>query len=177
MSIDEKRKRTLVVNLYGGPGSGKSTLMAKLFYKLKVRGVEVEMATEYAKDLVWEERQADFEDQIYIFGKQLHRINRVLGKVDVCICDSPIQNSYVYIKEENPELRSLIDSEFKKLRTFNLYVKRGVKYVQNGRNENEYEATVIDRKIEQVLETIPHTVVDRSVDIEYVVENIMKLII
>ena len=49
-------KNTIVVNLFGGPGSGKSTFMANLFYHLKCRGVEVVMAPEFAKDSVWEER-------------------------------------------------------------------------------------------------------------------------
>ena len=100
------------MNLFGGPGSGKSTFMANLFYHLKCRGVEVEMAPEFAKDLVWEERVQYFDEQIYIFAKQLHRINRVNGKVDVCISDSPLQNFYIYLKEEYPELKSIIDKEF-----------------------------------------------------------------
>ena len=62
-------KNTIVVNLFGGPGSGKSTFMANLFYHLKCRGVEVEMAPEFAKDLVWEERVQYFDEQIYIFAK------------------------------------------------------------------------------------------------------------
>ena len=62
-----EKKNTLVVNLFGGPGAGKSTLMAYLFYKLKILGVEVEMSPEFAKDLVWEERFNYFDEQIYIF--------------------------------------------------------------------------------------------------------------
>ena len=171
-----KKRNTLVVNLYGGPGAGKSTFMANLFYKLKVRGIEVEMAPEFAKDLVWEERFNYFDEQIYIFAKQLHRINRVLGKVDVCISDSPLQNSYIYLKEDNPQLRALIDNEFAKFHNLNFYIKRGNKYVQNGRNENEVEAKYIDQKIETLLSTLPHTVVDRSVDTDYLVDIIIDKI-
>ena len=28
-------KNTLIINLYGGPGAGKSTFMANIFYRLK----------------------------------------------------------------------------------------------------------------------------------------------
>ena len=47
--------KPIVVNLTGGPGSGKSTLCAQLFYILKSKNIDVEMATEYVKDLVFEE--------------------------------------------------------------------------------------------------------------------------
>lgn len=171
-----KKRNTLVVNLYGGPGAGKSTFMANLFYKLKVLGIEVEMAPEFAKDLVWEERFNYFDEQIYIFAKQLHRINRVLGKVDVCISDSPLQNSYIYLKEENPELKALIDKEFAHFNNLNFYIKRGNKYVQNGRNEDEEQAKEVDRKIETLLGTLPHQVVDRSIDTDYLVDQIVQKI-
>ena len=44
---------TLVVNLYGAPGSGKSTGAAYIFAKLKMLGVNCELITEFAKDKVW----------------------------------------------------------------------------------------------------------------------------
>ena len=46
-------KNTLIVNLFGGAGIGKSTLMARIFSELKVQGYDCEMVTEFAKDLVW----------------------------------------------------------------------------------------------------------------------------
>jgi hypothetical protein len=148
--------------------------MANLFYKLKVRGIEVEMAPEFAKDLVWEERFNYFDEQIYIFAKQLHRINRVVGKVDVCISDSPLQNSYIYLKEDYPQLKTLIDNEFAKFNNLNFYIKRGNKYVQNGRNEDESQAKEVDRKIESLLSTLPHKVVDRTIDADYLVDEIIR---
>ena len=171
--MNENKRNTVVVNLYGGPGAGKSTFMANLFYQLKCRGLEVEMAPEFAKDIVWEGRLQYFDEQIYIFAKQLHRINRVNGKVDVCICDSPLQNSYIYLKEENPELKALIDKEFSKFNNLNFYIKRGSKYMQSGRYQNEEEAIQVDKKIEEVLNEIPHTVVTHDTDIETLIDLII----
>jgi protein-disulfide isomerase len=48
-------KKTIFVNLFGGPGTGKSTLCAGIFSQLKIKGIDCEMALEYVKDLVWEE--------------------------------------------------------------------------------------------------------------------------
>ena len=39
-------KNTLIVNLFGGAGIGKSTLMARIFSELKVQGYDCEMVTE-----------------------------------------------------------------------------------------------------------------------------------
>lgn len=135
------------------------------------------MAPEFAKDLVWEERFQYFDEQIYIFAKQLHRINRVNGKVDVCISDSPLQNSYIYLKEDYPELKAIIDKEFSKFNNMNFYVRRGFKYIQNGRNENEQQALEIDRKIEELLRTIPHTVIDQDTDVDILIGKICDDII
>lgn len=170
------KKNTLIINLYGGPGAGKSTFMANLFYRLKCKGIDVEMAPEYAKDVVWEERNQYFDEQIYIFAKQLHRINRVNGKVEVCICDSPLQNSYIYLKEDYPELKALIDREFARFNNLNFYVKRGDTYVKNGRLQTEEQAKDVDKQIEELLKDIPHQVITHDVDIDLVVDNIISLV-
>lgn len=47
-------KNTLIVNLFGAPGTGKSTGAAYIFSKLKMAGVDAEYVTEFAKDKVWD---------------------------------------------------------------------------------------------------------------------------
>jgi len=44
----------ICVNLFGAPGSGKSTCAAYTFAKLKMLGVNCELVTEFAKDKTWE---------------------------------------------------------------------------------------------------------------------------
>ena len=50
----DKYKNSLVVNLAGGPGAGKSTTMAGLFSHLKIAGYNCEMAPEWIKGKVYE---------------------------------------------------------------------------------------------------------------------------
>jgi nicotinamide riboside kinase len=137
-------KKTLVINLFGGPGSGKSTLCALVFGKLKMMGVNCEMATEYVKDIVWEESFKKMENQIYIFGKQHSRVNRLLGKVDIIITDSPLLNSVVYDISKNPYLKDLVIYEFKNLNTLNFYVKRKFDYRPDGRVQDLDQAREVD---------------------------------
>ena len=42
-------KETLVINLIGGPCSGKSTIAAELFARLKKMGIHCELVSEYIK--------------------------------------------------------------------------------------------------------------------------------
>lgn len=57
---------TLVVNLFGGPGSGKSTGAAYVFARLKMLGYNAELVTEFAKDKTWEKNETALAAQDYI---------------------------------------------------------------------------------------------------------------
>lgn len=92
---------TKVINLFGNPGSGKSTTAAFLFSELKGRGLEAELVTETAKDLVWDEDDRRLSNQFYVFSTQLHRIERLVGKVEYIITDSPLLMQIGYYKERH----------------------------------------------------------------------------
>jgi nicotinamide riboside kinase len=87
---------TIVVEFYGGPSSGKSEAMARLFSLLKQRHIAVEMAPEYAKKWAYEGRQIDGLDEFYILGKQIGAEAALLGKVAVVVTDRPVLMSSVY---------------------------------------------------------------------------------
>ena len=152
-------KKTLFINLFGGPCVGKSTLCASIFTELKIRGVDCEMAAEYAKDLVWEEAFSKLKNQIYIFGKQHSRVKRLDGKVDIVITDSPLINSIVYDQTENPHLKSLVIYEFNKLNTINYFLNRGSEYNPNGRLQTMEDALKVDDQYRDLLHenNIPYT--------------------
>ena len=143
---------TLIVNLMAGPGVGKSTLMAQLFARLKVLGIEVEMAPEYVKEKVWEESWKVMDDSIYVFGKQLHRINRLVGKVQVIICDSSLLNPAVYDKTENQKFADFVVDQFKTFNNMNLYLRRSTSYNVKGREQTEEEAIQVDKKFKDFLD-------------------------
>jgi len=145
-------KKTIVVNLFAGPGSGKSTGAAYIFSKLKMAGVDCEYVSEFAKDKVWEHNDEVLKCQFYITGKQAYKISRVNGKVDVIITDSPILIGALYGISDNPHLEDAIFYEFGKYKNLNFFVERIKKYNPNGRMQTEEEAKTIDRELKSMLE-------------------------
>ena len=75
----------LVINFFGEPGSGKSTASAGLFYLLKQRKYNVELVTEFAKDLVYDEHTKALSCQNFVFANQEYRLSRLKNKVDIVI--------------------------------------------------------------------------------------------
>jgi len=144
---------TKVINFFAGPGAGKSTLAAGLFYHMKQKGVNVELVREYAKDVVWEGRDHLLENQIYIFAKQLKRMRDLEGKVDYIITDSPLLFSVVYSKNMSSSFIALVRQEFNRFTNINLRVVRAADRVYNpaGRLQSEAEAISIDKAIEAEL--------------------------
>ncbi|MFB5634980.1 MAG: AAA family ATPase [Candidatus Nitrosomaritimum aestuariumsis] len=89
-----------VINFFAGPSAGKSTIAAALFHKMKIEGFNVELVTEFAKDIVYDERFSIFKRQDYMFAQQRHRLERLRGKVDFVITDSPLLLIMVYSEDQ-----------------------------------------------------------------------------
>jgi hypothetical protein len=145
---------TKIVNLFAGPGAGKSTTAAGLFYNLKMDGFKVELVLEYAKDLVWEERLQTIQNQPYLFGKQYNRLFRLLGKVDIIITDSPILLCCLYAGSSYPEsFKQAVLDIFNTMDNLN-YLLMGTKvYDPLGRLQTEKEAREIDKNVTHLLNT------------------------
>lgn len=143
--------KSLVVNLFGGPGCGKSSMCASVFSYLKWNDIDCEMALEYAKDCVWSNTKSLLKNQTFIFGQQHNRIFHLLGKVDVIVTDSPLLLSIIYDSSKNRNLKELILSEFRKLNNVNYLLLRRKKYNRNGRLQNEKQAKEIDNQLKELL--------------------------
>ena len=145
-------RRTIIVNLIGGPGSGKSTTAAGLYYELKKLNINCEMALEYAKDKVYEESFKTMDDQLYIFGKQYHRMWRLKDSVDVIITDSPLLLSIFYNKTKSNYFDDLVIEQYNRFNNLLYILQRdGIKFQQEGRLQNEKESIQIDSSIKNIL--------------------------
>lgn len=143
--------RLKVINLFGGPGAGKSTLAAEIFAGLKRKGICAELVTEYAKELVFEESWDVLADQAKVLDEQYKRIARLVGKVDIAITDGPILLSRVYDHDDDKNVWNDALDAHNEFNNWNIFVKRTKPYEQRGRYQKEEEAKRLDTAIEMVL--------------------------
>lgn len=145
------KKKANVINLFGGPGAGKSTLAAHVFYEMKCAGYVCELVTEYAKNLVWRDMHSVMHDELYIFAKQQHYLRMTAEKVDWIITDSPIILPIIYDEEKSLEFAALVLKKFNGYNNFNFFLNRTKPYVEVGRTQTEDEARDLDVKIRNML--------------------------
>lgn len=149
-----KMKLKNVINIYGAPGCGKSTLAAGLFYKMKVNGFSVEIVSEYAKECVFEERfNIIKEDQLYIFANQNRKLFRLKDQYEYVIMDSPINLSNVYIQKDsfyNVKLfEYLVNSTFYNYPNRNYFISLNENF--NFENEGRVHSFEISKQLERTI--------------------------
>lgn len=145
---------TKIINLFGAPGSGKSTHRARIFAEMKIAGYHVEEVTEYAKDIVWEDRGNLFEDQLYILAKQNRRISRLIGKVDYVVTDSPLLMNVVYANPNisyRESLKNLTIEIAAHYNNINFFLNRTHEFQQYGRVHGEEHSNELALQIKQAL--------------------------
>lgn len=170
-------KETLIVNLFGSPGSGKSTGAAYIFSQLKLKGIDCELVTEFAKDKVWENNEEVFKNQAYIFGKQYFKISRVYGKVDVLITDSPLLLSSFYNNSKilGEEFDTVVKNVSDNYNNLFFFIERVKDYNLNGRFQSKEESDIISEKIKHMISSYSSTIIV-SGDIEGYNKIINKII-
>lgn len=152
-----------IICLYGGPGCGKSTTCAGLFYKLKLKGRNCEMNREYIKDWVWEGRDIHEGDQPYFFSKMARRERIYMGNdIEYIITDSPLILTHFYgmkydemERKYNTSLMMLKNhhkiSQNLGYKVEHFVLQRSKNYNPNGRYQTEDEAKHIDNEITTML--------------------------
>ena len=147
-------KKSLIINIYGGPGSGKSTCADYIFSQLKMHNINAELITEQTKVEAYKQNTEFFENQFYIDGCASYQIKQLFGNVDVIITDSPLRMNYLYALEHNkPKLAEAIleDLEQYKNCTENFFIKRPDDFQQEGRIHSEEDSKKIDESIKNML--------------------------
>jgi hypothetical protein len=169
-----------VINIFGGPGIGKSTQAYDLFVNLKKLGKNVDVIPEYAKKLVYRNATNILaKEQLYIFSKQIHeyRIREQAG-VEIVICESPLPLSIVYNKLNSSEdfkyFDELVWHEFNKYENINIILNRETDYQNIGRYQDIDGAINVDNLVKNLIidSNINHVVLG----LENFVENSIGLL-
>lgn len=158
--LEERREsethNSLVVNAFGGPGAGKSTACFYIVEELKKMGYVTEYVAEYAKDLVWDENFQLLDGtevhQLEILKEQLHRIDRLYGKVDFIVTDASILLNAIYNSELTPEYEKMLEMLNGQYENFNFLVQREGKFEEEGRIHSYEESIRKDNEVEQMLQ-------------------------
>lgn len=145
---------TLVINLYGGSGVGKSTVAALLFAQMKMFRMNVELVREYVKLWAWSGKQIRPADQIYLLGKQSAYESILYDKVDFIVTDSPVMLAGAYAEwHSGDEGRYVSDAAVEYCKTstrahkvtyLNYFLGRDNSFDTRGRYETEEEAKRFD---------------------------------
>ena len=169
----------LLVNFFGGPGVGKSTMALATALELKLNQISVELVTEFAKDLALEGRMATLlKWQSYVTSKQYRNIQRALEAMQVVVTDSPILTGCFY----KPDTYSNLFDQFwlerhNSMNTLNFHIIRDSSrpYDTVGRYQAEEEAHQIDSNISKFLNSnqIPYERLEGSVEnVPYIMDQI-----
>lgn len=147
-----------VINIFGGPGTGKSTLACEVFVALKKMGKNVELVTEFAKDLTYSDDKTKLNDQFFVSAEQNHRILRLKdSNPDFVVTDSPIFMGMAYVNYSdeiiNVAFKRMLTAMFSSYDNINFVIYSDHKYSGFGRNETEKEAKDKHLKIKRLMKT------------------------
>ena len=168
-----------VINLFGAPGAGKSTISAGLFFKMKIcKDIgSVELVTEFAKDLVYAGRLKELSNnQIYVTVKQYSRMERLRNQVDYIITDSPLMLGAIYKPDNYFNTYDLLLNElYNSFDNINIVINRIKEYKDYGRMQTEKESDEIGVKIRQLLSynKIDYEIVDGTENAPDVILNML----
>lgn len=151
-NFEEKPQKTKVINLYAGPGAGKTTAALQICLELKKLGINAEYVSEFAKDLIYDGKEEMLKDQRYVTDGQYERLNRLRGKVDVIVTDSPLLLGQVYGKKSiDKEYKDEIRKRYDSFDNYNAFIVRGNNFTQKGRVHNLEESKQLDADVLQML--------------------------
>lgn len=153
-------KLAKVVNLYGGPGSGKSTMAWHLSAELKYLGLNVEYVHEWVKLAAWEKRPEVFwKAQQHIYGNQSWLMECSANGADIIVTDCPLLMGLVYCRDSmgdavHDHFTEVVYNDYAKYDNLNVFVNRVKPYNPKGRNQTEREAHEKDYEIISFLEVM-----------------------
>jgi len=144
------------INLYGGPGVGKSTMAAQVYLRLKQWGRSVELVQEFVKARAYEGRPIVGWECLSTFTRQFEAEHRFLSNgVGEIVTDSPLLLQAFYAEWHGckvaSQLKEMALAYEEPFPSINFLLFRDKRYVSQGRFQDEEAARGIDRDVERML--------------------------
>lgn len=143
--------KTRTINIWGGPGSGKSTTASALYTLMKCSGYSVELVEEQSRRLIRDGSANLFKTPGYSAALQFAAIYNA-GPFEYVICDAPVLSKLAY---ENPskEVEDYIRYLDELLPGYDVFLERSRshRYEPIGRIHTEDEARKLDIKMKSLI--------------------------
>jgi hypothetical protein len=149
--------KKVLIEFYGGPGSGKSLQAYGLanFLKLSLPDRIVEFAKEQAQEMYWEGRHGSMSNLIKVLGRQTEHYDvRFEGGADIVIADTALNLAAYYDKTfEDQELKKQILNNVYKTydQVISIWCLRQCdesKYSTTGRLQTYEQSVNIDKELQ-----------------------------
>jgi len=151
MNNQNNARTTFIINVISGPGSGKTTICALIFAKLKISGYVTEYVQEYPKTLVWMKDYDTLNNQYFVSSKQVNLFKSMNTKVDFIVTDGSILHGLYYNRHNKHNTSNIEKTEkfiidsYNEFHNINIFLDRGeFDYETDGRIQTETEAREID---------------------------------
>ncbi len=139
-----------VINFFGAPGVGKSTIAMELTAMLKKSRVDAEVSLEFVKEYIHTGNDNLLAYQNYIFAQQERQLRILLDskEAEFAITDAPLLHSVFYAPKNYPiYFKDLVFEIFNSYDNVNYLIKRRHPYSFNGRIHNEEKSNLISQQL------------------------------
>jgi predicted ATPase len=148
----------ILIDLYGGPGAGKTTLSYYLVYRLKMAGIRTELVGEAAREHhIYNSAPGNIappllDNQILLAGQQFERIFRLQRHdFEVAVNDSPLIQGMLYCEGQiyHDNLKKTIRSVEGYFETYKvmIYPRPGSYDPESRVQRTEKEARALDKTV------------------------------
>jgi len=179
--LKDKPKRR--INLFAGPGAGKSASAANIFSQLKAKHYNIEIICEYVKLWAYQSIPVESFDQVFLLGQQIRQEDVVLRNgVNTVVTDSPLLMYPCYAKKYGfkgwRHLLGIVEEFEESYPSINIFLIRdkNVSYANEGRFHTLSSAIEMDKAIMETIHEseIPYKIFHIGDDdiIEYLKDQI-----
>ncbi len=165
-----------VVNFFGAPGSGKSTMSMMLTAMFKQKQIDAEVSLEFVKEYIHTGNENLLAYQNYIFAQQERQLRILLDskEAEFATTDAPLLLSVFYSPENYPVyFKELVFEIFNSYDNINFFINRKHPYSFNGRIHNEERSDLISKRMKAFLinHNIPYVEINSTDDLAEKVFN------